>query len=102
MLVEDKHALMARMGRKSLRIDLREKVSEIPETLAEYELELAADGTAFTYHYDARGEGTGITRLLQALAGEGLLLRDIHTRQSSLEEIFVDLVQEEDVQEDAA
>ena len=96
LLVEDKHALMARMGRKSLRIDLREPVKGVPEALSDYDLELAEDGAALTYHYDARGEGTGITRLLQALAKEGLQLRDIHTKQSSLEEIFVGLVNEED------
>lgn len=92
LLVEEKAALMARMGRKTLRIDLRDKVAEVPEALAGYDLELSDDGTTLSYHYDTRGEGTGITRLLQSLAAEGLHLRDIHTRQSSLEEIFVGLV----------
>lgn len=96
LLVEDKADLMARMGRKSLRIDLREAVAQVPDTLSEYALERADDGLSLTYHYDARGEGTGITRLLAALAKEGLQLRDIHTTQSSLEEIFVGLVNEED------
>lgn len=95
LLVEEKSALMARMGRKTLRIDLREPVTEVPAALAEYDLELGECGKTLSYHYDARGEGTGITRLLQALALEGLQLSDIHTRQSSLEEIFVDLVQED-------
>ncbi len=99
LLVEDKSALMARMGRKSLRIDLREAVKTVPKNLAEYDLDLAKDNLSLTYNYDARGEGTGITRLLQALAKEGLQLRDLHTSQSSLEEIFVGLVNEE---EDAA
>lgn len=97
LLVEDKHALMSRMGRKTLRIDLREPVEAVPEALADYDLERAVDGQSLTYHYDVQAEGTGITRLLQALAREGLQLRDIHTRQSSLEEIFVGLVHEEDV-----
>jgi ABC-2 type transport system ATP-binding protein len=96
LLVEDKHALMARMGRKTLRIDLREAVDAVPDALAEYELERASDGLSLTYHYDARGEGTGTTRLLAALAKQGLQLRDIHTTQSSLEEIFVGLVNGED------
>ena len=96
LLVEDKNALMARMGRKSLRIDLREAVKTVPENLAEYDLDLAKDNLSLTYNYDARGEGTGITRLLQALAKEGLQLRDLHTSQSSLEEIFVGLVHEEE------
>lgn len=95
LLVEEKAALMARMGRKTLRIDLQEPVKTVPEALSEYDLELAADGASLSYHYDTRGEGTGITRLLQALAREGLSLRDIQTTQSSLEEIFVGLVQED-------
>ena len=95
LLVEEKASLMARMGRKTLRIDLQEPVKAVPEALSDYDLELAADGASLSYHYDTRGEGTGITRLLQALAREGLSLRDIQTTQSSLEEIFVGLVQED-------
>ena len=95
LLVEDKAALMRRLGRKTLRIDLAEPVKAVPPGLADYALELAPDGAALLYHYDTGGERTGITRLLQTLAQEGLWLRDIHTTQSSLEEIFVDLVKEE-------
>ncbi len=94
LLVEEKSALMRRMGRKTLRIDLQEPVTAVPDALSRYDLERSADGTSLSYHYDTRGEGTGITRLLQALAKEGLSLRDIQTTQSSLEEIFVGLVQE--------
>lgn len=96
LLVEDKADLMRRMGRKTLRIDLSEPIEAVPEGLAGYDLELSADGCALSYHYDTRGQdGTGITRLLQALASEGLTLQDIHTTQSSLEEIFVGLVKED-------
>ncbi|WP_137701668.1 ABC transporter ATP-binding protein [Marimonas lutisalis] len=95
LLIEEKDALMVRMGRKTLRIDLRAPVRAVPDGLARYDLELAADGESLSYHYDTMGEGTGITALLQDLAREGLALRDIHTRQSSLEEIFVDLVKGE-------
>ena len=95
LLVEDKAKLMARMGRKTLRIDLADAVSAVPEALAGYNLELADAGCSLLYHYDTRGDGTGITRLLQALAHEGLQLRDIDTSQSSLEEIFVGLVKED-------
>ena len=95
LLVEEKTSLMRRMGKKTLRIDLQEPVSDVPAALEGYDLELASDGSSLTYHYDTRGEGTGITRLLQALAKEGLSLRDIQTTQSSLEEIFVGLVQED-------
>jgi ABC-2 type transport system ATP-binding protein len=94
LLTENKADLMRRMGAKTLRIDLRDPVDAVPAALAEYDLTLAADGSALTYVYDTRGEGTGITRLLQALAAEGLALRDIQTTQSSLEEIFVDLIKE--------
>ncbi|WP_272008816.1 ABC transporter ATP-binding protein [Roseovarius sp. ZX-A-9] len=94
LLVEDKAALMTRMGRKTLRIDLRDPVDKVPDALAEYDLDLSDDGHSLSYHYDTRGEGTGITRLLQALSAEGLSLRDIQTTQSSLEEIFVSMIQE--------
>ena len=67
----------------------------IPKALAEYDLALAADGMSLSYTYDGRGERTGITRLLQAMAAEGMALRDIQTKQSSLEEIFVGLIQDE-------
>ena len=96
LLVEDKDALMRRMGRKTLRIDLSQTIEAIPAALADYELELSPEGDALSYHYDTQGQdGTGITRLLQALAEAGLTLRDVHTRQSSLEEIFVGLVKED-------
>lgn len=94
LLTENKADLMRRMGAKTLRIDLRDPVETVPAALADYNLTRAADGSSLTYTYDTRGEGTGITRLLQALAAEGLALRDIQTNQSSLEEIFVDLIKE--------
>ena len=95
LLVEDKDALMKRMGRKTLRIDLTSPISRIPDALAAYELDLAEDGLSLTYAYDTQSERTGITRLLQALSDEGLALQDLQTSQSSLEEIFVGLVQED-------
>jgi ABC-2 type transport system ATP-binding protein len=95
LLVEEKAALMRRLGRKTLKIDLAQPIESVPDALAQYELERADDGHALIYHYDTRGQGTGITRLLQALTREGLTLRDIETRQSSLEEIFVSLVRED-------
>ena len=96
LLVEDKADLMRRMGHKTLRIDLSTPIDAVPEGLARYDLELSPEGDALSYHYDTRGQdGTGITRLLQALAAEGLTLRDVHTSQSSLEEIFVGLVKED-------
>ncbi|MEL7257412.1 MAG: ABC transporter ATP-binding protein, partial [Pseudomonadota bacterium] len=94
LLVEEKAALMRQLGRKVLRIDLTEAVDAVPKALADYDLVLSGDGTSLTYTYDTRAERTGITRLLQDLAGAGLSLRDIQTKESSLEEIFVGLVKE--------
>jgi len=92
LLVEDKDALMARMGRKQLQIDLAAPVQTLPESLNVYDLERTGDGMALVYSYDTRGERTGITSLLADLAAAGLQMRDLQTRQSSLEDIFVDLV----------
>ena len=94
LLVEEKKALMQRMGKKRLTIDLRERLAALPPALAEYDLELGGDGQSLVYSYDIRKERTGITALLSALAAEGIVLRDLSTSQSSLEEIFVGLVKE--------
>ncbi|WP_296762292.1 ABC transporter ATP-binding protein [Sediminimonas sp.] len=96
LLVEDKDKLMARMGRKQLRIELHEPLTALPEGLSGHDLELVDDGAALVYTYDTAGPRTGITRLLSDLAAAGIVLRDIQTSQSSLEDIFVGLVQEED------
>ena len=84
------------MGRKSLRIELVEPLKEVPDGVEEYDLELAPDGRALTYTYDTNAERTGITRLLQTLSEKGVALKDLQTSQSSLEEIFVSLVNEGD------
>ncbi|MEM9499219.1 MAG: ABC transporter ATP-binding protein [Pseudomonadota bacterium] len=102
LLVEEKAQLMRRMGRKTLRIELVEPIEAVPDGLREYGLERAEDGHCLTYTYDKSAERTGITRLLQALSDVGLALSDIQTRQSSLEEIFVDLVNKDTTEEDAA
>ncbi|WP_375174811.1 ABC transporter ATP-binding protein [Pseudooceanicola sp.] len=94
LLVEEKQALMDRMGQKQLTIELREPLTAVPAGLSAYALELSEDGTALTYSYDVSKERTGITALLSALSEEGIVLRDLVTRQSSLEEIFVGLVKE--------
>jgi ABC-2 type transport system ATP-binding protein len=92
LLLEDKAALMARMGQKTLRIELSEPVAEVPPALAEYALERSPDGRGLLYRYESTGERTGITRLLTDIQAAGLTMRDLQTRQSSLEEIFVGLV----------
>ena len=83
---------MKKLGRKQLRIDLQEKLLAIPETLSSYDLTIEDDGQSLIYDYDTSGERTGITTLLTALAEAGIRLKDISTRQSSLEDIFVELV----------
>lgn len=95
LLVEEKQALLERMGKKQLQIDLATPVDTIPELLKRYDLERVQDGQALLYTYDTRGERTGITALLADLASAGLTMRDLQTKQSSLEDIFVGLVAEE-------
>ncbi|MFT6712224.1 MAG: ABC-2 type transport system ATP-binding protein [Arenicella sp.] len=92
LLVEDKVELMQKLGKKQLIVELREPVSVLPSALAEYNLELLDDGAALAYTYDTEAEATGITKLLQRISEEGLLLKDIKTVHSSLEDIFVDLL----------
>ncbi|MEL0437222.1 ABC transporter ATP-binding protein [Phycobacter sp. K97] len=92
LLVEDKATLMAQMGQKQLEVQLNAPIEAIPEGLSAYGLELSQDGTALIYSYDTRAERTGITSLLNDVAGAGLVLADVVTRQSSLEDIFVGLV----------
>jgi ABC-2 type transport system ATP-binding protein len=92
LLIEEKTALMKKLGRKQLRVDLTEPLSDIPSSLSAYKLTLEDDGHCLIYDYDASGERTGITTLLTALAETGIRLKDISTRQSSLEDIFVELV----------
>ena len=94
LLVEDKVALMARMGKKKIYIDLTKPVIEIPKELSHYSLELIKGGLAFSYTYDTKSERTGITSLLNDLKSAGLKMRDVQTQQSSLEDIFVGLVEE--------
>lgn len=96
LLVEDKDALMNRMGKKALQIDLAEAVTAVPDALAEFDLVLADDGHALTYTYEAGGKRTGITRLLAAMQKAGLIMTDLQTHESTLEEIFVQLVKEDD------
>jgi ABC-2 type transport system ATP-binding protein len=92
LLVEDKAALMKRMGQKQLQVELAEPLTGVPEALAKYALELGPDGRSLVYTYDTRGERTGIVSLLSDLRAAGLQLADLSTRQSSLEDIFVGLV----------
>lgn len=94
LLTEAKDTLMARMGQKQLRVELCETISEVPPALANWGLEITADGRGLIYTYDSTQERSGITRLLNDIETAGLHTHDVITRQSSLEEIFVGLVQE--------
>jgi ABC-2 type transport system ATP-binding protein len=92
LLVEDKVALMQRMGQKQLHVDLAEPLLVIPEALGNYALELGAEGRSLIYSYDTKGPRTGIVTFLGDLRAAGLQMTDLATRQSSLEDIFVGLV----------
>jgi ABC-2 type transport system ATP-binding protein len=92
LLIEDKAELMAKLGKKQLIVELKSPASALPESLADYDLSLSEDGGSITYTYSTTADGTGITGLLQRLSEAGLMLKDISTTQSSLEDIFVDLV----------
>jgi len=94
LLVEEKAALLQRLGKKQMVIHLQTPVRDIPMELERYNLDIGPDGSLI-YYYDTRGKRTGITMLLSDLAAAGLTLRDVQTRQSSLEDIFVDLVQKD-------
>ncbi|OYU39396.1 MAG: multidrug ABC transporter ATP-binding protein [Pseudorhodobacter sp. PARRP1] len=95
LLVEDKAALMRRMGQKQLQVDLAEPLLVVPEALANYALELGPEGRSVIFTYDTKSERTGIVTLLTDLRSAGLQMTDLSTRQSSLEDIFVGLLKEE-------
>ena len=95
ILVEGKAELMRKLGRKQLTVQLQTPLDRIPDALAAYGLELSPKGDELTYTYDTRAERTGITGLLQAISEAGLRLKDLQTQQSSLEEIFVNLLKEQ-------
>jgi ABC-2 type transport system ATP-binding protein len=94
ILVDDKAELMRKMGRKHLTLELQHRIDAIPEALAHHQLTLASEGRALVYTYDTQAERTGITTLLDELRQAGIRFRDLHTTQSSLEDIFVGLVRQ--------
>jgi ABC-2 type transport system ATP-binding protein len=96
MLVEDKTALMQKLGKKQLTLELAEPLSEVPAGLAGKSLTLGKNGSSLVYTYDANGERTGISALLGELNGLGIRFKDLQTHESSLEDIFVSLVHKED------
>jgi ABC-2 type transport system ATP-binding protein len=94
ILVEEKNSLMQKLGKKQLILELLNPLSGIPDELASYQLELAGEGMQLIYTFDTQGERTGITSLLDDLRAAGIGFHDLNTTQSSLEEIFVNLLQE--------
>ena len=93
-LVEEKAALMKRLGQKSLTLELQNRMDQVPEGLSEFRVALSDDGTQLIYEYDTQAERTGIARLMTALGEQGIVLKDLQTNQSSLEDIFVNLLKE--------
>ena len=92
ILVEEKAALMEKLGKRKLTLHLQTPLTHIPSELAGKELELSADGQELIYTFDAQGKSTGIATLLRRLGERGIDFKDLRTTESSLEEIFVSLV----------
>ena len=92
VLVEDKHTLMQKMGEKELTLHLPEPLASIPQALSDLPLTLNGDGSQLVYRFDIKSSDTGIAGFLHRLTDAGIDFRDLHTRESSLEEIFVGLV----------
>jgi ABC-2 type transport system ATP-binding protein len=92
ILVEEKAELMRKLGKKQLTLHLQEPLTAVPEGLAAYDLALASDGADLVYTFDAQAEDTGIATLLRELSKRGVDFKDLRTEQSSLEDIFVNLV----------
>ncbi len=95
IVVEEKAELMRKLGKKRLTLQLQARLDEIPAAFAPYALELSADRGELTYTYDARSERTGISSLLRELGDAGIRFKDLHTAETSLEEIFVSLVKDD-------
>ena len=92
IFVENKDALMARMGKKELTIKFKSPITKIPGSLSNYKLEISKDRLSLMYAYDTKASRTGITRLMRDIADTGFVLEDLETSQSSLEDIFVSLI----------
>ena len=92
ILVEDKHVLMRKLGKKQLTLHLQSPLESIPGALASLPLELSEGGHALVYTFDAQDDETGIAPFLQQLAAEGIVFKDLHSSESSLEDIFVSLL----------
>ena len=94
IMVEKKDELMKKLGKKQLTLHLQQSLTHIPEELKDYSLELAQEGTELIYTYDAQYDDTGIANLLRQLNQHGIEFKDLHSTESSLEDIFVNLVKD--------
>ena len=92
ILVEEKNELMKKLGRKVLHLQLAEPLATIPPALADWQLALSKDGSTLTYEFDAKADRTGVPSLLAAMRDAGIAFKDLDTKQSSLEDIFVGLI----------
>ena len=92
ILVEEKAELMKKLGRKILHLQLAEPLAKVPPELTDWNLQLAEDGAILIYEFDAKAERTGIPSLLTAMRDAGIAFKDLDTKQSSLEDIFVNLI----------
>ena len=92
IVVEDKHVLMRKLGKKQLTLTLQQSMTQVPTALARWPLELGKDGNTLIYTFDTQQDDTGIAALLRALDEQGIDFKDLHSSESSLEEIFVSLV----------
>ncbi|MFP5330497.1 MAG: ABC transporter ATP-binding protein [Alphaproteobacteria bacterium] len=95
IVVDEKQALMKKLGRKELHLQLAEPLAQIPAEIAAWNPKLSEDGTMLTYEFDAQSDRTGIPSLLTAMRDAGINFRDLDTRQSSLEDIFVGLIRDQ-------
>ncbi len=95
IVVEEKTALMKKLGKKEMTLNLAEPISEVPPELAEWNVSLKADGHELLYVFDANSERTGVPSLLRRMSDAGIAFKDLNTKQSSLEDIFVSLVHRE-------
>ena len=94
LLLEEKSKLLNRLGRKQLTLQLLQPLKQIPKTLHQFDVELSAQGDVLKYFYDINAQRTGVIALMKALSEEGIRFTDLNTQQSSLEEIFIDLLSE--------
>ena len=99
ILVQDKTELMKKLGKKTLTLNLQDPLETLPPELADWDLTLRAEGNELEFVFDSNAEKTGVPSLLRRLSDLGIAFKDLNTRQSSLEDIFVSLVHREPAQD---